>query len=339
MDFEFVHKALNIIRLNTAMTGHWIPSLQRSKLPDGVDGQIAFDIDKGSTVFNADIKSEVRNYQLQQILADSHQHAPLIVMAKRIFPKMREALRDHGIAYFEENGNFFLKYGATHILIDGKRPLAADKEKVNRAFTKTGLKVIFEFLMDEKLINEPYRVIAKRTNTGTSNINYIVNGLKSDGFLVSVQKDTYRLIRKKTLLDKWVGLYAQKLKPSLQVGQFRLLRQEDFENWKRLPLRTMETWWGGEPAGDLLTNYLKPAILTLYTVETRDKIIRHYRLIPDEGGSVEVYRRFWEWNEVNDNIVPPLLVYADLMNTGEPRCIETAKKVYDELLASQFPVD
>ncbi|MBC3833208.1 hypothetical protein H8K33_16990 [Undibacterium amnicola] len=32
-------------------------------------------------------------------------------------------------------------------------------------------------------------------------------------------------------------------------------------------------------------------------------------------------------------MVPPLLVYADLMATGDARCIETAKMIYDEHVA------
>ena len=39
-----------------------------------------------------------------------------------------------------------------------------EKEKINRAFTKTGLKVLFDFLRDETLINVPYREIATRAD-------------------------------------------------------------------------------------------------------------------------------------------------------------------------------
>ena len=40
--------------------------------------------------------------------------------------------------------------------------------------------------------------------------------------------------------------------------------------------------------------------------------------------------------EVNDNTVPPLLIYTDLMNTGDHRCIETAQKIYNELFKEKF---
>jgi hypothetical protein len=39
---------------------------------------------------------------------------------------------------------------------------------------------------------------------------------------------------------------------------------------------------------------------------------------------------------VNKNVVHPILAYADLMNTGERRFLETAQKIYDELLTNKI---
>ena len=66
-------------------------------------------------------------------------------------------------------------------------------------------------------------------------------------------------------------------------------------------------------------------------------MIKHYRLIPDENGKVKVYKKFWNDYNVGGNTVDPILVYADLMNTGDGRCMETAKKLLDEYkLADKF---
>ena len=335
MEKEILHKLLENNMVSTGIEARWL-ILEPGKEELEIDGELELVIANKKIRFFAEVKNDVKNYQLEQILRLAQKHKPLLVIAKRIFPKIREALRKHEIAYIEENGNFFLKYGDTHIWIDGQKPLDVDKEKTNRAFTKTGLKVIFEFLLDEGLINAPYREIARKTKAGLGNMNYVMNGLKDEGFLVLMDKKHYRLVNKKQLLEKWIALYPQKLKPTLRIGKYRFLKTDDFINWKNLKLQPMKTWWGGEPAGDLLTHYLKPATLTLYTVELRDELIRHYRLIPDENGQVEVFERFWDTNQVNDNLVPPILVYADLMNTGDARCVETAKKIYDDYLANQF---
>ena len=196
--------------------------------------------------------------------------------------------------------------------------------------------MVFEFLRDEAWINKTYRQIAEHAGTAIGNINNIITGLLQEGFLLPVAKNKYKLNNRQTLLNKWVAAYDLRLKPTLKIGTFRFLKKDDFANWKSLPLRNGKTWWGGEPAGDLLTNYLRPAELTLYTTETRNDLIKNYRLIPDEKGNVKACKKFWQYDGANDNTVPPLLVYADLINTNDRRCIETAQKIYDEFLQNKL---
>jgi hypothetical protein len=57
--------------------------------------------------------------------------------------------------------------------------------------------------------------------------------------------------------------------------------------------------------------------------------------VPDEKGNLVIYKKFWKFNIAADT-VPVILVYADLINTGDPRNIETAKKLYNGLLEDQF---
>jgi hypothetical protein len=55
---------------------------------------------------------------------------------------------------------------------------------------------------------------------------------------------------------------------------------------------------------------------------------------------VEVRKPFWGKTLHGDALpetVPPALVYADLLATGEGRCIETAQMVYDGYLARLLP--
>jgi hypothetical protein len=142
-------------------------------------------------------------------------------------------------------------------------------------------------------------------------------------------------VNKKELLEKWMDTYVERLKPALLIGTFRFLKEEDFKRWKGMPLTPGKTYWGGEPGGDKYTNYLRPEILTIYTLENRNEMIRNYRLIPDEKGNVKVYKKFWN-DDTKHDMAPPVLIYADLMTTGDNRCIETAQKMYNELLQDIF---
>ena len=222
------------------------------------------------------------------------------------------------------------------IWIDTNKPYMEIKANSNRAFNKTGLKIIFHFLLHEDSINFPYRQIATLTKVGLGNINYVMTGLKEMGFLIQLNKNTYKLTRKKELVEKWMSAYFERLKPALKIGTFRFLQEEDFANWKTLEFKNRDTRWGCKPAGDLLTNYLHPAELTIYTTETRRDLIKNYRLLPDEKGNVIAYQTFWHQDEDNGHVVPALLAYVDLMNTNDRRCTETAQKIYNAILQNKL---
>jgi hypothetical protein len=50
---------------------------------------------------------------------------------------------------------------------------------------------------------------------------------------------------------------------------------------------------------------------------------------------VEVLARFWHCDHelAGQGVVPPLLIYADLLATGDLRNIETAKVIHERYLA------
>lgn len=327
---EIICLALENLQTGTGIRGHFDP------LETGVsDGKLTLTIDNQMIVLNAMVKAEWRNHHLQ-VLKKLNDDAPLLVVATSLFPKVKEELRHLGIGYLEANGNFFLKRKGVHFWIEQARPLKAIKTVTGRAFTKTGLKVVFQFLVDNRWVSMPYRLIAEQLHTGIGNITNIMKGLKQEGFLLPVRKGEYQLHNTPVLMSKWMEAYALRLQPALKLGTFRFLREDDFKQWKKLPLKKNADWWGGEPAADLMTGYLRPAELTVYTKQTRNELIKQLKLIPDENGNVKIFQAFWSTTQNDQLTVPPLLVYADLMSTGDQRCVETAQKIYDERMANKF---
>jgi hypothetical protein len=53
----------------------------------------------------------------------------------------------------------------------------------------------------------------------------------------------------------------------------------------------------------------------------------------DPAGEVEILRRFWRFDDQEPALTPTLLVYADLLAIGDARCMDTAKLLYDGILA------
>lgn len=326
-----IFTAIKNLQITTPIKASWnnlgIPSLF---------GRIEFTISDEISTYNVDVKKEVRNQYLSEIYFKNKEYKPFLLVAGRISSEIKEQLRDNNVAYLEANGNFYLKEANKIFWIDAHEPLKIEKDNRNRAFTKTGVKVLFEFLNNPTLLNQTYRQIAEQTGTSIGNITNIIQGLKQDGFIVSINSNIIKLNNIEALIQKWSQAFTENLKPSLRISTFRFLKEIDLLAWKELTFDTIKTVWSGEPAGELLTNYLKPAEFTIYTDESRMELIKNYRLIPDDKGNVEVYEKFWRNDGSFPKTAPPLIVYADLMENSDRRSIETAQKIYDEYLQTQL---
>lgn len=281
------------------------------------------------------VKRELRGHHLETLQQYAKQHQPFMVVAENIFPTLKKGLRDMGIAYLDVAGNIFYNIKDQYVWIEGNKIKKAQEEKKNRAFTKAGLRVVFQFLLDEEALNQPYREIAAMAGVALGNIKHVFDGLKKLGFILHLDKNRMILLKKRDLLERWIDGYGTVLKPTLHISNYRFLKEEDDQAWKKLTLDGGKTVWGSEAAADLITNYLVPLKLDLYTKETKAELMKRWKLVPDPAGKVQLYERFWN-NKMNQKYAPEVLVYADLILTADPRCIETAKMIYDKSLADDF---
>lgn len=222
-----------------------------------------------------------------------------------------------------------------YVYLDGQKAGLKERDEKNRAFTKAGLKLVFAFLERPELLNEPYRTIASETGVVLNTISKVISGLKGAGYIITTASKSMQLINTKALFERWIQEYELRLKPDLIIGRFRFAKSEDFYNWKNLKINIPSTQWGGEPAADLLTNYLNPEILTIYTEEGKITLMKHFKLLPDPGGNVVLCSKFWKQNNLKLN-VSEALVYADLLTQGDSRNVEVAKRIYEHYLQSRF---
>lgn len=324
-------RALERLQVLTSVRGEYRP------LPGTIDGEINFYFQDTILHTFVELKKELKPYDIPGILEQARDYPRLMVVAERIYPAQKMALKEKGIAYLDLAGNIYLEQNGVLLWLEGNRPPEPGKPATNRAFTKTGLKSVFYFLMNEKILNLPYRDLAHLAGTALGNVKYIIEGLDETGFILPVNKKKKVLQNKKALLERWITGYQEILKPALYLGDFNFWDAQKFQIWNGLLDENEDTVWGGEPAADLLTNYLQPGVLTLYTNEERAKLVNKWTLIPAKNGQLKMYRKFWthtEWD--SKKLTPPLLVYADLMITDDPRCIETAGIIYEKFLKDEF---
>lgn len=287
--------------------------------------------DHNILTFKAEVKERVGAQHLDQIKQLSKENKDFLLVSGALSSSVKEKLRESHISYLEANGNMHLERGDTLLWIETQKPLDLKKgEPGNRAFTKTGLKVLFHFLIYPEWIKLSFREIAEKTGASLGNVSNILKSLEDSGFLLRKSKTELIWNNRKQLLDKWISYYQDILKPSLLLGTFRLVN-----DWKSLKLQAGQSWWGSEPAADLLTNYLHPGEWTLYTRESKQDLIKNYQMIPDPNGPVKAYRAFWTFDHPG-LVAPALLVYADLINTGNSRCLETALLIWQNELHADF---
>lgn len=254
-------------------------------------------------------------------------HPPLLLVAKYINPRLADELKQGGTEFIDTVGNAFINQPPLYVFVKGNKPDIVKAPLLKRAFKGAGLKLMYGFLCNPGLENKTYREIAAQTDVALGTVDWIIKELKELGFLLDMGKRGLRLLQKEKLLERWVTAYPEQLRPKLTLGRFR----GEHEWWRLTKLDPLRAQWGGEIAAERLTQHLQPQIITIYTMPQQlNQLLAENRLRKDEPGNVEILKRFWKPPEIGqyEDLVHPILIYADLLATGNERNIETAKMIY-----------
>ena len=262
---------------------------------------------------------------------------PCLLVTTYITIEMAKYCRKLEIQFIDTAGNAYLKREGLHIFVIGqKRDLENMPSAKNRAATTTGMRVVFVLLCEPKLINASYRDIAKAAGVALGSVGWVFYALKERGhLLLGEKKKKRRFINPKGLIEEWVINYSIKLRPKLRVQRFS---GPNNNWWKDLNPKKYGALFGGEIAGDILTHYRKPGNALLYMESEPIRIIIDNHLKAEPDGSVEILEKFWNFSfdDKGKQIVPPLLIYADLMATKDPRNHEVAKIIYEQYIANAY---
>lgn len=273
-----------------------------------------------------------------------------ILVADFVNPRMAEKFRAEDVQFIDTAGNAFINEPPIYIYIRGNRPegpLGTTETRwkrvdaYGRAFAPTGLRVVYAFLRDPELVNAAYRNIAAVAGTAVGTVGWVLNDLKAQRFVADFGKrGGRRLVDYRRLLDKWTEAFPQKLRPKQILGVFQA---EDADWWKDADIARFDACWGGETAAAKLTARLIPEIATVYLpAERLGALVAAHRLRKatdpriENANLVYLVENFWAADETEIDTVDPVLIYADLIATGDPRNRETAQIVFDRYLAERL---
>ena len=256
-------------------------------------------------------------------------------------PQVAEKLKELDIQFVDAAGNAYLRGDNFLVWLNGRRPQTTRRPpRAGRAWQPTGLKLIFALLCNPEWIALGYRELAAQAGVANGTVGWVMRELVEQGFVVQARRRTIprRLHDRRKLLDRWVELYTGTFRQAMLLKR---CRADNPDWWKNLDATRHDALLGGEPAAALLTDYLKPGAVTVYVKPAHFTLILDYKLREAPEGEVEIRQRFWpfEYKWEHPNLVPPVLIYADLLATGDARCIETAQRIYDGHLARLIAED
>lgn len=293
------------------------------------DALLRIEYGREKAMFAAEVKRGLRPTTLAAVIHQLEQFdLPPLLVADYVTPPMAETLRARRIPFVDAAGNAYLDQAPLLIWITGQKPktdtFAAGRG--GRAFQASGLRVLFALICNPEWVNAPYRELAQKAGVAHGTVGWVMAEMPRLGFLIK-QRGKRRLVQPERLLQQWAEHYPRVLRPRLALGRYRT----DNLEWcaKQDPI-AYGAEFGGEIAGGRMTKYLRPATATLYAEKVDPRLIIDLKLrIDPQGGNVEVLRRFWTFTAETPELVPAPLVYADLMATGDARCIETARLIHE----------
>lgn len=262
-----------------------------------------------------------------------HSKDASFLLMPRITSRLSSELRTLGINHGDVYGRLSLRSTGLLIEVDGRSPLkrstdAELSEWINEPKRPSAIdllspksaQIVFCLLTWPRLLMVPSRKIAETAGASLGLVSRTINHLTDLGH-IDEGKGWTRSGRIQ-MAQAWLATYPSKLGPALNLG---LLEGPSPSG--------IEVQDGVLSAGSAIPWLIRPAITTVYVADTSAAFLRANRLRKGERPNVFLRRQFWRTpaEEISGSTIgelptaPPLLVYADLLSSDDPREQEMAR--------------
>ncbi|MBT5106120.1 MAG: hypothetical protein HOM20_08030 [Porticoccaceae bacterium] len=305
--------------------------------------------------FNAEVKRWAQHKEFGALVYQVKQIPNALLVADYINPKMAERLRDENIEFIDCAGNAFINKEALKIWVRGnakpnlqaleleftnEKPIYAGTQG-GKIFAATGLRVIYQFLLDPELLNAPYRKIAEKAGVALGNIGWLMRDLIAERYITQKgqgRNAQRRLRNYKGLLQGFTENYPRNLKPKQDLGTFYTTEPRWYLD---IDITEFKGLWGGEYAAGQQTNYLKAQDGLIYLCDrtllpalVAAGKLRGGQQPEGNPGKVQIIKAFWgeAYPQTYEEYTDPVLTYADLIATGDVRNSEAADIIWEQEL-------
>ncbi len=325
-EIRLIEDALTALHQATGLKAEVVP---RAPFPDAGERIIK---DNTEMVFPVEVKTTLTNATIG-VMAQKFglNNRRVLLVTGYVAPAMADRLKDLDIPFIDAAGNAYINEPRMFVFIKGnKKPDKYKAIETGKTFKPAGIKVVFALLCNPGLENRPYRAIADQADVGLGTVAAVMRDLEGKNFLLDMGEKGRRLLNKENLLMRWVTAYPEQLRPKLRLGRF----QAPDGNWWEDAAFNNKAYFGGEVAARFITKYLKPQVITIYADQPLGPLLLQNKLKQAADGDIEILRVFWNFTCDRDHpeLVHPILIYADLIATGDERNIETARMIYEKEL-------
>jgi len=260
---------------------------------------------------------------------------PILLFAPHVGAGLGEALRERGIDYIDLAGNCHIDADGVHMAhVEGRRPrerFAAPGERQRAAHYG----IYFALAARPELASATVREIARHAGAGKSTVDRTLARLEADGILASTSRGR-RIVRRDQLIERWVAGYVEHLRRRWTVSRYRPA-EKDPEKLERELARALDgkTWGlGGGAGGWRLDHHYRGSNTVVHLATPEPELPRGVRALPAGDGPlvVMVTPMPSAFASPVAEVVHPLLVYGELVASGDDRSLESAARVRQRYL-------
>lgn len=267
-----------------------------------------------------------------------------VIVAPYINDNLAALCREKQVNFIDLAGNAYLRRPPLFIDIRGQKPLPEHQSQLTRqltgkAFQPKGMKLVMMLLLKPDLVTQPMRVMAEEAEIALGTVKQVLDDLKQHSFILDKGKGRTTLAEPDLLLTRWLDAYPHNLAAKLNHA---LYVADDLTAIRKADLAQYGALWGGEVAADAYTHYLQPKTHLIYAEQNAQKILlKTFRLRRLRTGESEEHAinmaeppvAIEKLKGPKPGMTTPLLVYAELLHSNEPRNMDTAKRLYRDYLA------
>ncbi len=319
-DREIVERALQNLAKHTPMNN----GVFDSDMPDLYD----FKIRIHNAEFAGLIRNSINSANALSVIERAKDVAtqaglPVLIITSRLFPKLMKVFNENGICIMDKAGNADISHGYMAICIVGNK--AEDEIKPIKQLGEAGISLVMYLLMDKENVRKSYREIQAATVISLGTIKKTFGILKAKHFLLETENGR-SIIKRDELIDWWQEEYNTTLKPRLLLRRMGFRDDVSRSAWKEMILPA-GMYWGGDCAANLVDGYLVPGMdYEIYTDVATPHLLQTGKVKMDDRGEIRLYRKFWKFSN-EGFVIPNVLIYADLMGSGNSRCYEVAQRL------------